>query len=313
MTKMINKHWGLADIPSQVGRLAVVTGATGGLGYETALGLALAGGEVVLAGRNDGKGAEALRRVRAANPHWTVRFELLDLASLDSVKQFAERLAKQGRAIDLLVNNAGVMAPPKRLTTKDGFELQFGTNHLGHFALTGLLLPLLREGKSPRVTTVSSLMHRMGAAIHFEDLQWTRSYNPERAYAQSKLANLLFALELQRKSDERGWGLLSDAAHPGGSSTDLIANGLGESSLKGKVSGVVVRLLGQSAEQGALPSLYAATALEAQPGGYYGPDGWFEMKGQVQPAMISQQAGDAELARKLWDVSGELTGVTWPR
>lgn len=313
VTETIKKHWGVADIPDQGGRLAVVTGSTGGLGYETALGLALAGGEVVLAGRNQAKGDDALRRIRAAGVRGMVRFELLDLASLASVKDFVGRIVKQGRPIDLLVNNAGVMALPTRQTTRDGFELQFGTNHLGHFALTGLLLPLLREGKSPRVTTVSSLSHRIGAAIHFDDLEWTRGYNPDNAYAQSKLANMLFAEELQRRSDEHGWGLLSDAAHPGLSSTDLVLNGVGTATLKGRIITALVQWLGQSAAQGALPSLYAATVLEAKKGGYYGPNGWFEMKGQVAPAFVSKQANDIALARKLWDASEALTGVAWPR
>jgi NAD(P)-dependent dehydrogenase (short-subunit alcohol dehydrogenase family) len=306
------QDWGLADIPTQTGKLAIVTGATGGLGYETALGLAAAGAEVILAGRNADKGSEALGRIRSHVPRAKVRFELIDLASLASIKAFADHLLAEGRPIDILVNNAGVMAPPKRKTTADGFELQFGTNHLGHFALTGRLLPLLRASRAPRVVTVSSLMHRMGADIHFDDLQWEHSYSPNGAYAQSKLANLLFALELQRRSDTNGWRLLSNAAHPGGSSTDLISNGIGNNSLAGKISAQLVHLLGQSAAAGALPILFAATALQARPGGYYGPDGFFEMRGAVAPAKISARANDANLARRLWQVSEELTGVQWP-
>jgi NAD(P)-dependent dehydrogenase (short-subunit alcohol dehydrogenase family) len=302
--------WGIGDIPVQTSKLTVVTGATGGLGFETALELARSGAEVILAGRNQMKGAEALRRIFAEVPAARIRFEMVDLGSLASIAAFAERLLHQGREIDILVNNAGVMSPPKRKTTEDGFELQFGTNHLGHFALTGRLLPLLRN--KSRVTTVSSLMHRMGADIHFEDLQWTRKYSPNGAYAQSKLANLLFALELQRRSDANGWGLMSNAAHPGGASTDLIANGAGTDSLMGKISPKVVRLLGQSAAAGALPTLFAATAYEARAAGYYGPDGIFEMKGAVASAFISAKAKDAGLARRLWQVSEELTGVAWP-
>jgi len=311
MANTVKQDWGIKDMPSQTGRLALVTGATGGLGYETALGLAQAGAEVILAGRNDAKGAEAIRRIRTTVPGAKVRFEKVDLASLASVTAFADRLAAQGRAIDILVNNAGVMAPPRRKTTEDGFELQFGTNHLAHFALTGHLLPLLRRGKQSRVVTVSSLMHRMGADIHFDDLQWTRKYNANGAYAQSKLANLLFALELQRLSDAHGWGLMSNAAHPGGSKTDLIANGIGADTLAGKISSRVVGLLGQSAAQGALPTLYAATSPNAEPGGYYGPNGFFEMKGAVDSAFISAKANDAELAHRLWEISEKLTGVQW--
>ncbi len=312
MSDDVKKGWKPADIPDQAGRLAVVTGATGGLGLETAAALTQAGGEVVVAGRNAGKGEEALRRIRESKPRGIVRFELLDLASLLSIRSFARRMSQLGRSIDLLVNNAGVMALPTRQVTADGFELQFGTNHLGHFALTGLLLPLLRRGKSPRVTTVSSLSHRFGASIHFDDLQWTRSYNANDAYAQSKLANLLFARELQKRSDVLGWGLMSNAAHPGISSTDLVVNGVGASTLKGRVITKVVEWFGQSAARGALPQLFAATAKEAKPGAYYGPDGFFEMKGAVATAFVSKQASDEALAARLWDVSEALTGVMWP-
>jgi len=311
MSGRTKQTWALSDIPNLTGKLAVVTGATGGLGYETALGLAQAGAEVSVAGRNDAKGVEALRRIRAAVPGSNARFAKVDLASLASVAAFAERLLREEQPIDILVNNAGVMAPPKRKTTEDGFELQFGTNHLGHFALSGRLLPLLRKAVAPKVTTVSSLMHRMGADIHFEDLQWTRKYSPNGAYAQSKLANLLFALELQRRSDAGGWGLMSNAAHPGGSKTDLIANGIGSNSLPGRISARVVGLLGQSAADGALPTLFAATAPEATPASYYGPDGIFEMKGAVAPAKISAKASDPLLAAHLWEISETLTGVVW--
>jgi NAD(P)-dependent dehydrogenase (short-subunit alcohol dehydrogenase family) len=307
------KHkWGVEDMPRQAGKLAIVTGATGGLGYETTLELARAGAEVILAGRNEAKGADAVRRIRAVAQGAKVRFEKVDLVSLASVTAFAEQLLAQGRPIDILVNNAGVMAPPKRKATEDGFELQFGTNHLSHFALTGRLLPLLLRGKETRVVTVSSLMHKMGADIHFDDLQWKKGYKPNPAYAQSKLANLLFALELQRRSDANGWTLMSNAAHPGGSSTDLIANGPGMDTLAGKIAKRLVGMIGQSAAKGALPTLFAATSPEAKPAGYYGPDGMFEIKGAVGPALISAKAKDAGLARRLWEVSEELTGVFWP-
>jgi NAD(P)-dependent dehydrogenase (short-subunit alcohol dehydrogenase family) len=319
---MSRSLWGTSDIPDQRGRLAVVTGATGGLGYETALGLAQAGAEVILAGRNEAKGAEAVRRILATVQDAKIRgakirFELIDLASLASVAAFAQRLLVQGKPIEILVNNAGVMAFPTRRVTADGFEMQFGTNHLGHFALTAQLLPLLigRQGRQarPRVVTVSSGMHRIGAEIHFGDLEWTRRYSPDRAYAQSKLANLLFALELQRRSDAHGWGLMSVAAHPGASKTEIIANGPGMDTLVGRIASGVVRLVGHPPSAGALPTLFAATSPDAKASGYYGPQGRFEMRGPVGPATVSDKARDPERARKLWEISEELTGVRWPR
>jgi NAD(P)-dependent dehydrogenase (short-subunit alcohol dehydrogenase family) len=301
--------WNLADISDLTGKLAVVTGATGGLGYETALGLAQAGASVVLAGRNGDKGRQAIGRIRSLYPDALVRFEEVDLAELRSIAAFADRLLAQGKAIDILVNNAGVMTPPQRKTTKDGFELQFGTNHLGHFALTGRLLPLLAGGRGPRVVNVASLMHRVGK-MRFDDLQWEKSYSPEGGYGQSKLANMLFTFELQRRSDAGGWGLMSNAAHPGASRTDLIANQMG-TSFRAKVATRMVGLIGQSAADGALPTLYAATSPEARSGGYYGPDGMLEIKGAVAPAVISKRARDVSAAQRLWVVSEELTGVRW--
>src|ERR1700736_1233363 len=193
---MLN-NWSVKDIPSQKGKFVVVTGATGGLGFETALGLSSAGAEVILAGRDGRKGKLALERIARAAPGANVRFGALDLASLQSVRAFAGTLMVENKPLDILINNAGVMDLPSRVLTADGFELQFGTNHLGHFALTGLVLPLLRSGSSPRVTTISSGAHHTGQ-IDFDDLQWQRRYRAWPAYSQSKLANLLFALELQR-------------------------------------------------------------------------------------------------------------------
>jgi len=238
-----------------------------------------------------------------------VRFGLLDLASLASIEAFAEGLLAERRFLDLLINNAGVMALPTRQVTADGFEMQLGTNHLGHFALTGRLLPLLRLGRGARVVNVSSLMHKMGASIHFDDLQMEKKYTPNGAYAQSKLANLLFTFELQRKSDAGGWGLLSDAAHPGASSTDLTANGPGAERFPHTLAPMLVRWIGQNAAAGAWPTLYAATAPEAKPMGYYGPNGLFELKGDVAPAAVSRQAQDVGLAERFWKVSEQLTGV----
>jgi len=304
--------WGLQDIPGQQGKMAVVTGATGGLGYETALGLALAGAEVILAGRNDKKGADALTRLRAAVPRASARFERVDLANLDSVHSFADRLLKQGKPIQILVNNAAVMATPSRETTANGFEMQLGTNYLGHFALTARLLPLLMARDQSRVVNLSSIAHRQGK-INFDDLRSERKYDAWAAYCQSKLAMLLFALELQRRSDANGWGLLSNAAHPGYARTDLIANGPGSASPMGWMHKSIGKLMSHSAAAGAVPILFAATAPEAKPGGYYGPNGFMEMKGHVAEAMISKSAQDAGVARRLWGVSEKLTAVAWSK
>jgi NAD(P)-dependent dehydrogenase (short-subunit alcohol dehydrogenase family) len=302
--------WTANDVPSQAGRLAVVTG-TGGLGYETALVLARHDAEVILAGRNEGKGREAIRRITALAPDASVRFELLDLADIASVAAFSNRLRAQGRPIDLLINNAGVMTPPCRRATADGFELQFGTNYLGHFALTAQLLPLLERGRGPRVVEVSSGAHRLGGAIHFDDLQWERTYKPWGAYAQSKLAMLMFALELQRRSDAAGWGLMSNAAHPGFARTELIANGPGADARLTKINNALRPFLSHSAADGALPVLFAATSPEAKGGGYYGPTGPFELIGASGSAVIGSHAKDLGVARKLWEISEELTGARW--
>ncbi len=206
--------WTVADIPAQGGKLAVVTGATGGLGYQTAMRLAQAGAEVVLTGRNEAKGFEAISKIRDQFPDAKIRFEVLDLANLGSVADFARRFAATHLSLDLLINNAGVMALPTRQTTADGFEMQFGTTYLGHYALTARLLARLRSARQPRVVNLSSIAHRTGF-IQFSDLQGERLYSPWKAYNQSKLAMLMFALELQRRGDAAGWNLISNAAHPG--------------------------------------------------------------------------------------------------
>lgn len=307
-------NWTTDDIPPQTGRLAVITGATGGLGFETALALAGAGAQVVLTGRSAAKGNAALAAIRAQHPAASITYEHLDLASLASVREFAGRFAREHAALDLLINNAGVMALPTRQTTVDGFEMQFGTNYLGHFALTAQLLPALRKGRGPRVVSLSSVAHKLRAAIHFDDLQWARRYDAWGAYAQSKLAMLMFALELQRRSDANGWGLLSNAAHPGFARTDLIANGPGEGGLMGTFSRVALQpLMSHSAAAGALPTLLAATAPEAMPGGYYGPNGLFELKGHPGVAAVAAHARDPAVAARLWDVSETLTHLRWPR
>jgi NAD(P)-dependent dehydrogenase (short-subunit alcohol dehydrogenase family) len=303
-------NWTIADIPPQRGKLAVVTGATGGLGYQTALGLALAEAEVVLTGRNDAKGREAISKIRRQFPDARISFEALDLANLASVADFAQRFATAHSSLDLLINNAGVMALPTRQITADGFEMQFGTNYLGHYALTAQLLPMLRSAAhQPRVVNLSSIAHRTGF-IDFSDLQGERLYSPWKAYNQSKLAMLMFALELQRRSDAAGWNLMSNAAHPGWARTDLFANGPGFG-LISLASQFAAPLFSQSAESGALPTLFAATSPQAEGGGYYGPNGLNELKGPPAPARIMPQARDKAGAGKLWDVSQQLTGVSF--
>lgn len=298
-------NWTASDIPSQKGRSTVVTG-TGGLGYEDALALARAGGEVIIAGRNPGKGAEAVENIRAQVPAANVRFEQVDLASLKSVAEFGARLRGQRDSLDLLINNAGVMNPPVRRETSDGFELQFGTNYLGHFALTAGLLPLLRKGTQPRVVTLSSIAAR-GGKINFGDLNAERDYKPMPVYSQSKLACLLFAFELQRRSEAGGWGIASMAAHPGVTATDLIVNGAGRQSMTGMLRRFLPFLF-SPAWQGALPTLYAATSPEAKPGAYYGPNRMSETRGYPALAKAPPQALDTLAAEKLWAESERLTG-----
>ena len=302
--------WSTADIPPMTGKTAVITGATGGLGYETALALAGAGATVVLTGRNDAKGRGALEQIRIQVPNARISYEELDLAKLASVADFAARFGAAHTSLDLLVNNAGVMALPKRQETADGFEMQLGTNYLGHYALTARLLPLLRRGSQPRVVNLSSLAHRSGA-INFDDLQSRRSYSPWKAYCQSKLAMLIFAFELQRRSDAAGWGLMSNAAHPGYARTDLIPNGPGGRGLMWQVSKSLQPLISHSAAAGALPTLFAATSPQAKPAGYYGPNWFYELKGPPVPAKVMPQARDAAVAARLWDVSAALTGVSF--
>ncbi|WP_298240243.1 SDR family oxidoreductase [uncultured Bradyrhizobium sp.] len=302
--------WTTADIPSLSGKTAVVTGATGGLGYETAMALAGAGAIVILTGRNDAKGLRAIEGICARFPGALIAYEHLDLASLSSVTDFAGRFAAGNEQLDLLVNNAGVMALPKRRETEDGFEMQLGTNYLGHYVLTARLLPQLRRATAPRVVNLSSLAHRSGA-INFDDLQGKHSYRPWRAYCQSKLAMLMFSLELQRRSDAAGWGIRSIAAHPGFARTDLIANGPGANTFQWRIGRLLQPLFSQSAAEGALPTLFAATAPAAEPGGYYGPNGFYEMKGAPAAAKIMPHAKDFAVAAMLWDVSATLTGISF--
>jgi NAD(P)-dependent dehydrogenase (short-subunit alcohol dehydrogenase family) len=295
------------EVPSQLGRIAVVTGATGGLGYETALALAKAGAEVILTGRGDQKGRSAIEKVSREVVGARVAYERLDLASLASIAEFAERMHTR-TSLDILINNAGVMALPRRQVTADGFEMQLGTNYLGHFAVTARLLPLLRRANAPRVVSLSSLAHRT-AFIDFNDLQGTRVYSPWKAYGQSKLACLMFALELQRRSDAAGWNLISNAAHPGLARTNLFASGPG--GLISLATDFAAPLFGQSAADGARPILIAATSPQAKPGAYYGPGGFSELRGAPATALIVPRARDAAAAARLWDVSVKLTGATF--
>jgi NAD(P)-dependent dehydrogenase (short-subunit alcohol dehydrogenase family) len=293
-------------MPSQEGRTALVTG-TGGIGLETAVALARAGAEVIVAGRDPAKGEAALARIRRDAPGAIAAFERVDLASLSSVAALGDRLRAERASLDILINNAAVMTPPTRRTTQDGFELQFGTNYLGHFALAAQLLPLLRHGKAPRVVSLSSVAAR-GGAIDLADLQSERSYRPMQAYSQSKLACLMFAVELQRRSDAAGWGLASIAAHPGIARTDLIPNGAGRWSVAGVIR-TILPVLFQPADQGAWPSLFAATAPEAAAGGYYGPDRLGETRGNPVPARVPPAALDAAVSARLWRLSEELVGT----
>lgn len=284
---------------------AIVTGATGGIGYATAEGLARAGQRVVLTGRSTEKGWNAIERLRRAVPEADAEFMLLDVSSLAAVEAFA---AAWTGPLGVLVNNAGVMAIPQRQLSPDGFELQFATNYLGHFALTLRLLPALLAEPGARVVDVSSLAHRSGR-IAFEDLQGERSYSPYRIYAQSKLAMLLFARELQHRARARGWDLVSIAAHPGWSATSIVSNGLGPS-LKSQLASLMFKLAGQSAEDGAKPILFAALDPAADPDLYYGPANLGETRGPVAPARMMPQATDAAEAAKLFDRSEQLTGLS---
>jgi NAD(P)-dependent dehydrogenase (short-subunit alcohol dehydrogenase family) len=294
-------RWDITDIPDQSGRTAVITGANTGLGYETAAALAAKGARVVLAVRTLDKGKAAADLIVRANPGADVSVQELDLTSLHSIEEAAHELRSGLDQLDLLINNAGVMMTP-RSTTKDGFELQFGTNHLGHFAFTGHLLDLLVSTPLSRVVTVSSLGHRMGR-IRFDDLQSERRYTRAGAYGQSKLANLLFTYELQRRLSDTD--TIAIAAHPGGSSSELARH------LPSAVQ-LAFRPFEQSAELGALPTLRAATDPNASGGDYYGPGGFAELRGYPEVVESNGRSHDVDVARRLWAASEELTGVTVP-
>jgi NAD(P)-dependent dehydrogenase (short-subunit alcohol dehydrogenase family) len=306
----MSDKWTAGDIPHQSGRTAVVTGANSGLGLITARELARKGAHVVLACRNTAKGEEVAAAILQETAGAEVDVRGLDLAELSSVHAFAEG---QTSPVDLLVNNAGVMGIPRR-QTKDGFEMQFGTNHLGHFALTGLLLPRLLDTAAPRVVTLSSTAHKFGR-MNFNDLQGERRYFRWSAYGQSKLANLLFAFELQRRADAAGLPLKSVAAHPGYAATNLQTRGPEAGGILTRIEdglmAVSNRVVAQSEEMGALPTLYAATVPDLQGGTYVGPDGFQEQRGHPVRVGSTAASKDRDAARRLWQASEELTGVTY--
>ncbi|HEY2385409.1 MAG TPA: oxidoreductase [Candidatus Binatia bacterium] len=305
--------WTAAALPDLAGRTIVVTGANSGLGWETALELARKRATVVLACRNTESGTAAAARIAASVPGAAVEVLALDLASLASIRAFVDAFHARHRVLDVLINNAGVMALPHR-TTADGFEMHVGTNHLGHFALTGLLADRLLAAARPRVVTVSAGFYRLGR-IRLDDLHWQRRrYRSMLAYAQSKLANLLFTLELQRRADAAGAPLLSVASHPGYAATNLQFAGprMRGSSVLGGLMSLSNRWFSQSAAMGALPTLYAAAAPEVRGGQYFGPDGFAELSGHPTVVGCNAAARDPEVARRLWEVSEQLTGVTYP-
>jgi NAD(P)-dependent dehydrogenase (short-subunit alcohol dehydrogenase family) len=316
----IGSGWTVASMQSQVGRRALITGANSGIGYYAALELARKGAHVLLACRTREKGEAALGRLRAEVPEASLELVALDLAVLDSVREVAAKEIARGLPLDLLINNAGVMAPKRRQETVDGFEVQWGTNVLGHFALTALLMPALelaaeRHPQRPRVVTLASIAHKQGR-LNFDDLQSTQSYSPMGAYQQSKLADLMFAFELDRRLRLAGppaAGVMSVAAHPGVANTNLFQ--VGEFSAveraARRLAGAAIGALLNTEAEGALPTLFAATATEAVSGGYYGPQGFQEMRGgDVGPAKVAEQALDVAAATRLWSVCERMVGIS---
>ena len=301
----MSEKWTAERIPDQSGRIAVVTGANSGIGLVTGRELARAGATIVLACRNLAKGESARREIEASLPDARLELQELDLASLDSVREFADRFRSRHEGLDLLINNAGVMASPRR-STADGFELQFGTNHLGHFALTGRLIGKMEGREDARVVTLSSNAHRFGR-IAFDNLGGDRRYFRWRAYGQSKLANLLFALELDRRLRAAGSTIKSLAAHPGYAATNL--QFAGPPAVDAAVMKIGNAVIAQNDEMGALPTLYAATEPGLAGGTFCGPDGFLEQRGHPKPVAPNGAARDEWVARRLWEVSEEMTGV----
>ncbi|MDF1575330.1 MAG: oxidoreductase [Bacteroidales bacterium] len=308
---MRKNGWTTNQIPSQTGRIAVVTGANSGLGFHTSKVLAVRGMKVIMACRNLDKGELARARIREEGALVEPELWHLDLASLESVKQFAQKFSESGDGLDLLINNAGLMAIPYQRTT-DGFEMQFGVNHLGHFALTARLWPHLKKTGRSRVVQVSSLAHYMGK-IRFEDPHWEKGYKKWGAYGMSKLANLLFVHELAARIKQAGVLVIAAAAHPGYADTELQAKG---ARMKGSSFGagsfnMANRLVAQTAEMGALPSLYAATAGDVEPGSFFGPDGFMKLRGWPVRDTPSPKLVTREVSGRLWEISEELTGIVF--
>lgn len=301
--------WTPRQILSQQGRLAIVTGANSGIGYQTVRYLAQAGAAVILACRNAEKGEAARAKIASEHPAANLQVRVLDVADLDSVRRFAAEFLNEGKPLDLLINNAGVMALPQRQTTPQGFEMQFGTNHLGHFALTGLLLPTLLGQAGSRVVTVASIAHK-GGKLNFDDLNAERRYDPRGAYQQSKLANVVFGLEFDRRLRARTATTASVIAHPGVAVTNIISNGIGNG-VQGRIIQTLMPLVAQSDDRGSWPLLYAATSPEAHGGGYYGPDGFAEIKGTPVEVKPKPHAMDSAAGKRLWEVSEALTGVRY--
>jgi protochlorophyllide reductase len=299
-------------MPSLEGTTALITGANSGLGLESARALAAKGAHVILAVRNADNGKKALDELRAEQPLASLEVVTLDLSSLASVRRCAAEVSAKQQRLDILLNNAGIMAVPYRLT-EDGFESQFGTNHLGHFALTGLLFPLLLKAKRARVVNVSSQAHQIGR-MRFDDLTWSRGYSRWGAYGMSKLANLLFSYELAKRIAAKGLPVLAAAAHPGYAATNLQHRGaeLAGNALWAKAIQLLNPLGGQSAAMGALPQLCAATAPDVVPGDYVGPGGFMRARGYPKKMRSNALSYDAEAMRKLWEVSEQLTGVHYP-
>ncbi|MGB6338456.1 MAG: SDR family NAD(P)-dependent oxidoreductase [Candidatus Aminicenantaceae bacterium] len=297
---MSKQKWDSGDIPDQKGRVVIVTGSSSGIGYETARVLANKNATVVIAVRNLQKGNAALDKIKAGYQNADVRVIELDLADLESIRNFAAEFKSNFSRLDLLINNGGVMMPPYSKTA-DGFELQFGTNHLGHFALTGLLLDLIEKTHDSRIVNVSSGSHNYGD-LNFDDLNWeNRSYKKMKAYGDSKIANLYFTFELQRRFENRNMNVIASAAHPGWTATELQRH-VG-------IFDFLNRFLAQGIEMGALPTLYAAIALDVKGGDYYGPSGWREMKGYPKKVESNELSHSREIAAKLWDLSEKLTGI----
>jgi NAD(P)-dependent dehydrogenase (short-subunit alcohol dehydrogenase family) len=320
----MSKKWQASDIPSLADKRVLITGANSGIGYHAALKLARKGAHVIFACRDQKRGEAALARMEADSPGLRTELAILDLASLTSIHHFAAAELAQHRPLHLLINNAGVMAPPRRMETADGLELQFGTNVVGHFALTALLMPALQRAAAtssadaagrPRVVTIASIAHKRGR-IKFDDLHSKRSYSPMGAYQQSKLANLLIAFELDRRLRASNSRIMSVAAHPGVANTNLFQSG--EYSAVERnfrfILGHIIGIALNTDSEGALPTLYASTALDAKDGGYYGPQGFQEMRGEeVGPAEIAAQANDTAAASHLWQICEKLTGMKFFR